>query len=97
MIDILFMIITVLQAASSVAALVTVFKPGVCERTRQRAFRAVIAVTLLAAVAHLISGHAVVGTLFAALAVLLLLVTWDQVPRVLVRWVRARKREKSTK
>ncbi|MDF3303059.1 hypothetical protein [Streptomyces tropicalis] len=97
MIDILFMIITVLQAASSVAALVTVFKPGVYERTRQRTFRAVIAVTLLAAVAHLISGHAVVGTLFAALAVLLLLVTWDQVPRVLVRWVRARKREKTTK
>ncbi|MEV0966785.1 hypothetical protein AB0J25_30150 [Streptomyces sp. NPDC049910] len=52
--------------------------------------------TLLAAVAHLISGHAFYGTLLAALTALLL-TTWDQAPRVLVRWVRARKREKSTK
>ncbi|MET8816664.1 hypothetical protein ABZW47_32305 [Streptomyces sp. NPDC004549] len=97
MIDNLFMIITVLQVASSIAAVVTVFTPGFSERTRHRTFRALTAVTLLASVAHLMAGHAFVGTLFAALAVLLLLITWDQVPRGLVRWVRARKREKSKK
>ncbi|MGZ2355702.1 hypothetical protein LRE75_03180 [Streptomyces sp. 372A] len=51
---------------------------------------------LLSAVAHLLSGHMIAGTLFAALAALLL-VTWGQEPRVLVRWGRARKDEKSKK
>ncbi|MEV0966784.1 hypothetical protein AB0J25_30145 [Streptomyces sp. NPDC049910] len=33
MLDVLFKLITALQVASALAALVTVFKPGVCERT----------------------------------------------------------------
>ncbi|MFI0813637.1 hypothetical protein [Streptomyces echinatus] len=93
---VLFLLITVLQVASAVAALFTVFKPGVSERTRQTAFRVLTAVTLLAAVAHLMSGHAIYGTLLAAITALLL-ITWGQVSRVLVRWVRARKEERSTK
>ncbi|MER5615949.1 hypothetical protein [Streptomyces sp. NPDC002215] len=96
MFDVLFTLITVLQVVSAVAALVTVFKPGVSERTRKAAFGVLTAVTLLATVAHLMSGHAVVGTLFAALTALLL-ITWGQPPRVLVRWVRAHKAEKPTK
>ncbi|MCZ1012007.1 hypothetical protein [Streptomyces lydicus] len=96
MIDVLLKLITALQVASAVAALVTAFKPSVSERTRKAAFGVLTAVSLLATVAHLMSGHAFYGTLLAALTVLLL-VTWGQAPRVLVRWVRARKREKSTK
>ncbi|MCX4681679.1 hypothetical protein OG413_41495 [Streptomyces sp. NBC_01433] len=94
--DILFTLITALQVVSALAALFTVFKPGTSERTRHRAFSVMTAATLLAAVAHLMSGHMLAGTLFAALTALLL-VTWGQVPRVLVRWVRARKDEKSRK
>ncbi|MFF3957369.1 hypothetical protein ACFYY1_29770 [Streptomyces sp. NPDC001890] len=94
--DVLFTLITVLQAESALVALVTVFKPGVSERTRQMAFRVLTAATLLSAVAHLMSSHAVVGTLFAALTALLL-ITWRQPPRVLVRWARAHKAEKPTK
>ncbi|WP_435060398.1 hypothetical protein [Streptomyces sp. bgisy060] len=94
MIDVLFTLITALQVVSALAALFTVFKPGISERTRQTAAGVLTAATLLSAVAHLMSGHTLAGTLFAA-ATALLLVTWGQVPRVLVRWVRARKDKKS--
>ncbi|MFE9250905.1 hypothetical protein [Streptomyces sp. NPDC007088] len=97
MINILFAIITVLLVASFVVALITVLKPGVSQRTRQRAFRALTAVELLATVAHLMSGHALVGTLLAALTVPMLLGTWEQASQTLARWDRARKREKPTK
>ncbi|MFH0245922.1 hypothetical protein ACGRHY_26705 [Streptomyces sp. HK10] len=92
----LFMLITVLQTASALVALFTVVKPGVSERTRQTACGILTAVTLLAAVAHLMSGHTLYGTLLAALTALLL-ITWSQAPRVLARWIRARKDEKPTK
>ncbi|MFD7956071.1 hypothetical protein ACFV4X_21560 [Streptomyces ardesiacus] len=92
--SVLLMLITVLQAASAVAALFTVFKPGVSERTRQTACGVLTGLTLLAAVAHLMSGHTIYGTLLAVLTALLL-ITWGS--QVLVRRVRARKNDKSTK
>ncbi|GAA2720535.1 MULTISPECIES: hypothetical protein [Streptomyces] len=92
---VLFMLITVLQVASAVVALFTSFKPGVSERTRKAAFGVLTALTLLSSVVLLMSGHAIYGTLPIVVAAVLL-ITWGWTPRVLVRWVRARKDE-STK
>ncbi|MFJ5817307.1 hypothetical protein ACIQGT_25935 [Streptomyces sp. NPDC093108] len=93
---VLSMLIMVLQVASAVAALFTVFKPGVSERTRQTAFGALAGANLLAAVFYLMNGLIIVGTVFAVLAVLLL-ITWWPVLRFWARWVRARRGDKSTK
>ncbi|MEU3639950.1 hypothetical protein AB0H23_27500 [Streptomyces albogriseolus] len=96
MFDVLLSIITALQVTSALATLFTVFKPGISERTRKTAYTVMTAMTLLSAVAHLMSGHMFYGTLLAIVTALLL-ITWGQAPRVLARCVRARKDERSTK
>ncbi|MFI5864546.1 hypothetical protein [Streptomyces sp. NPDC051546] len=94
MFDFLLMLIIGLQAVFAVVALVSTFKPGLSERTVRRTFSVLTVVTVLSAVAHLLRGAVIFGTLFAAVSALLL-ITWGQAPRVLVRWIRARKGEKS--
>ncbi|MFI9018713.1 hypothetical protein ACIGZI_32235 [Streptomyces griseus] len=54
-----------------------------------------IAMMPLGAVAFLMSGNAVFGTMLAVVTVLLLAI-WLPVPRVLVRWIRAGKDKKTT-
>lgn len=91
-----FILITVLHAASAVAALFTVLKPGVSERTRQIAIGVLTTGSLVAAITYLASGHVIPGTMFAAFTALFL-ITWWQVLRGLAHRIWARRGNRSTK
>ncbi|MFE0779152.1 hypothetical protein [Streptomyces sp. NPDC058861] len=96
MINILLTLVTVLQVASALAALFTVFKPGISGRTRRTAVSVLTAATGLSAITHLMSGQMLYSTLLGAITVLLL-ITWSRAPRICVCWIRARKSEKPKK